>query len=105
MCMQRGRHTDGLVGVWMRMCCVHADEYKGKKKKTKNALCWWGWWMCWLVDALHVDVLACRCGCWWWACMSVRKEKVNYLMDGEHGHEWWCMWMAVDADGDECGWW
>ena len=37
--------------------------------------------------------------------MSVRKEKVNYLMDGEHGHEQWCMWMAVDADGDECGWW
>ena len=35
MCMQRGGHTDGLVGVWTRMCCVHVDEYKGKKKKKR----------------------------------------------------------------------
>ena len=42
MCTQRGRHTDGLIGVWTWMCCVHAGEYKGKKKKKKNTFCWWG---------------------------------------------------------------
>ena len=36
--------------------------------------------------------------------MSVRKEKVNYLMDGGRGHEWWCMWMVVGADGSGCRW-
>ena len=36
--------------------------------------------------------------------MSVRKEKVNYLMDGGRGHEWWCMWMVVGADGSGCKW-
>ena len=36
--------------------------------------------------------------------MSVRKVKVNYLMDGGCGHEWWWMWMAVGADGSGCRW-
>ena len=63
MCMQRGRHTDGLVGVWTWMCCVHADEYKGKKKKKKKRTHFVGgdggcvglWtrcmWTCWHADA------------------------------------------------------
>ena len=36
--------------------------------------------------------------------MSVRKEKVNYLMDGGCGHERWCMQMVVGADGGGCRW-
>ena len=63
MCMQRGGHTDGLVGMWTRMCCVHADEYKGKKKKKKKRMHFVGgdgghvglrtccMWTCWCADA------------------------------------------------------
>ena len=37
--------------------------------------------------------------------MSVRKEKVNYLMDGGREREQWCMQMAVGADSGGCRWW
>ena len=58
-----------------------------------------------LADVLHVDMLVCRCGCWWMLVVDVHeckkeKKKETYLMNG--GCRWWWMrwWMRMVTDTD-----